>query len=354
MDHAEVGEKRRNAKVAKDAKRGPIALAWSLGLLVIASITYGLGSSVDRRANGGQPGGVVLAPRFVAGESVTYTVEAKFTRRRADNEQAPGTRLTQSAALTFVTGTERRGGEGGAVVRATFDRLSTRIERLGDGSEPTVWEWTRAGGEPTTKGPEVAGLAESNLALVRSTILIEVGVDGSVESLDGIDRAYEALAESLREGEGPGTPVLGVFSPGAVVTFFEGFWSLSDGVEAPRPAPGESWDVRRSAPLFGGYEAEARTRYTLARIRDDVAEITGTMSFALVEPHIAPDPVAPMPRILRQSGRVEVDWDTASRRVVRRLSERSLDWGATIALKEPLERRDYTTARVELKLDPAR
>ncbi len=296
---------------------------------------------------------ILLAPRFVAGQSVAYTLDAEFTRRRAQRDDAPGTRLTQSADLTFVTVSAEP--DGSAAVRATFDRLLVRVERLGPDASSTTWEWRRAAEKPVTDGAGVPGLDEACSALVRSSIQMRIAADGSLRTIEGLERTYEALAAAREKGGGGGddpTPVLGVFSPGAVVSFFEGFSSFGpgSGAKVPRPAPGDHWKVTKSAPLFGGYQAEATTNYSLDRVRADAADISGLVTFAIVPPRADPGPADPAPKIIEQSGRVEATWDTAARRIVRRLFERSLAWSATISLAEPVEVKDYTTARVEIKL----
>ncbi len=299
-----------------------------------------------------QPGVILLAPRFITGQSAVYTLDAEFTRRRAQRDDAPGTRLTQSADLTFVTVSAEP--DGSAAVRATFERLLVRVETLGPDASSTTWEWRRAAEKPVTDGAGVPGLDEACSALVRSSIQLRIAADGSLRTIEGLERAYEALAASREKGGDDVTPILGVFSPGASVSFFEGFWSFGpgSGARVPRPAPGDRWKVTKSAPLFGGYQAEATTSYTLDRVRADAAEISGLVTFAIVPPRADPGPADPAPKIIEQSGRIEATWDTAARRVVRRLSERSLAWSATISLSEPVEVKDYTTARVEIKLAP--
>ncbi len=300
-----------------------------------------------------QPDTVSLAPRFVAGQSVAYSLDAEFTRRRALRDDAPGTRLAQSADLTLLTvGVEP---DGGATVRATFDRLRVRVEKLGADASTTTWEWRRAAEKPVTEGPDVRGLDEAYSALARSSIQMRLAPDGSLRTMEGLDRAHEALAAS-RDKDDPGaTPLLGVFSPGGVGTFFEGFWAVSTGAGRTRPlrpAPGDEWKAVKSQPLPAGYQARATTTYRLERVRADLADISGSTVFEIVPPRTEPDPADPVPKIVEQSGRVEAVWDGAAGRIVRRTSERSFAWLATVAPaeREPIEVNDYTAARIEVKM----
>lgn len=315
----------------------------------IVAALLGLLGGVLAMSAGAQPrDAVLIAPRFTPGESMVYTVEAEFTRRRSTADDAPGTRLVQSADVTIETLVAEP--DGGAAARLTFERLKTSVQTLGPDPRATSWEWRRAGGEPVTDGDPIAGLEEASLALARSAIRVRLAPDGTLRSVEGLEEAYDALRE---RPPGDPTPILGVFSPGASVSFLEGFWSFSPGRgRAPRLSPGESWRVVKSAPLFSGYEAEAATTYTLDRIAGDNAEISGRTEFAIRPPAAQPDPADPAPRIIEQSGKVEAVWDTAARRVVRRRSERSLAWSATIALTDPIEVKDITSSRVEIRLQP--
>lgn len=300
-----------------------------------------------------QPDTVSLAPRFVAGQSVAYTLDAEFTRRRALRDDAPGTKLAQSADLTLVTvGVDP---DGGATVRATFDRLRVSVAKLGPDASTTTWEWRRAAEKPVTEGAGVPGLDEAYSALARSSIQMRVAPDGSLRTMEGLERAHEALAASRDKGDLEATPILGVFSAGGVGTFFEGFWAVSTGggrSRPLRPAPGDEWKAVKSQQLLGGYQVRATTTYRLERVRADLADVSGRTVFEMVPPRAEPDPADPVPKIVEQSGRVEAVWDGAAGRVVRRISERSFAWSATItpAELEPLERSDYTAARVEVKV----
>ncbi|MFM9994731.1 MAG: hypothetical protein ACKVU4_02895 [Phycisphaerales bacterium] len=326
----------------------PMCRWWGLGFALCATATHAQ-----------EPGEkVLLAPKFVPGQSSRYTVEAEFTRRRAPREDAPGTIVTQAFDIRAETRTVDR--EGIAVVRVTFDRLRVRVERRGGaadagdpaaGPTPTTWEWNRAAGEPVSEGPPVAGMAQANAALADAVLEVRVAPDGALRGIAGLERAYEALVARGRDAEP--IPILGALSPGAAESFLEGFWCLVPGDGSPPVvAIGESWEVARSTPFPGGYEAESTAVYTLERVRTSVAEISGQVRYALRSPRIEPDPADPMPRIVEQSARAAVTWDGAAGRLVRRRVERSLAWSTTLALREPLEVRDYTTTRVTITLMP--
>lgn len=322
----------------------------------LAAVVLVLSAPVARAQDGGEK--IRLAPKFVPGQSVRYSVEGEFTRRRAPREDAPGTKVTQSFDVRLETRAVDR--EGIALIRVAFDRLRVRVERTGaeggagvPGSRPspTTWEWTRAADEPAGEGPEVPGLAEVNRALAEAGIEVRVASDGALRGVAGLERAYEALVARGRDAEP--IPILGAFSPGAAESFFEGFWCLGPGDGSPpMVAMGDHWEVARSTPFPGGYEAESTTIYTIERMRSGVAEISGEVRSALRPPRIEPDPADPMPRIIDQSGRAAITWDSAAGRLVRRTLERSLTWSATLALREPLEVRDYTTTRLTITLTP--
>lgn len=301
----------------------------------------------------GQPHEAIrLAPRFVPGHSSRYVVEAEFVRRRAERDDAPGTKITQSVEMSLETRAVDRAGV--AVVRVAFDGLGVRVQRLDQPPATSSWEWTRAGGKPSTDGPDVASLAAANAALVESTIEVRVAADGSVRGVAGLERAGVVLA--ARGADAEPLPVLGVLTPGAAESFFEGFWRLG-GVEGviPEVAAGDRLVVSRSLPLIAGHQARADTTYEVERATAGVVQLTGRTTFEIARSGVEPDPADPVPRIIDQSGRATVTWDPAAGRLVRRTVERSLTWSASLELpspREPIVVRDFTSTRVTVTLVP--
>lgn len=301
----------------------------------------------------GQPReSVRLVPRFVPGHSTRYSVEAEFVRRRAPRDDAPGTRIAQSLEMILETrGVDR---DGVAAVRVALDRVRVRVEPLARPSATSTWEWSRAGGRPSLDGPDVASLSDANAGLVESPIEVLVGADGTVRAVAGLERASAVLA-----GRGADTeplPVLGVLTPGAAESFFEGFWRLG-GIEGviPEVAEGDRLVVTRSLPLIAGYEARADTTYEVERATAAVVLLSGSTTFEIARSGVEPDPADPVPRIIDQSGRATVTWDPAAGRLVRRTAERSLTWSASLELpapREPIVVRDFTSTRVTITLVP--
>lgn len=288
---------------------------------------------------------VVLRPAFGVGQTVRYDLEAVFdvTGSMAGSDAERRERLEQAARVrATVTGVDRAGV---ATIRLAFDALRAERTAAGPDGDPETqsFAWPPAEGEEAGGGSPMAAMHQ---VLAEKGLELEVLPDGTIRKVSGMDAVYAAgdgLEEPLR------SRALGLFAPGAVMNNLSAIWRVDPGERRTTRRPGDAWAAVQRSPLGQLGTIVMTTRFTLDRVADGVAEITGRPTVALEAGEGLPDPALPAPELTKHEGAERVRWETAGR-LLERERTGATAWTVRLATSEPMVANAATSERITIRL----
>ncbi len=253
--------------------RSPIRLAAVSSILLACSPWLGSSQGAATQPEARAAEKVSLAPKLALGDRLLYRIETltTFPIPAGEGEAAPGIESYRLDALLRLTVAGIDDASGLRAVTGVFVEVGLTAEvegrtasvrsREGDEAEPGTDEDTMRA------HPVDLALADVAEALRARVLLMDVGPDGRVTSLAGLEPAFDAAAAHSRVGE----RALGPFRAGMGAETFAAIFGVDRAPDAKltERAPGESWSVTTRSSIIGESARVRRTaNLTLDRIDD--------------------------------------------------------------------------------------
>lgn len=239
----------------------------------------------------------------------------------------------------------RDDGEGGLVVRGTFNRI-TSVWRRGD--KQYEFSWTRPA-EPDddaeVETPDLA--AEEPLApaeafrsahqfLAQRPFELVVSEAGVIRNVTGLNGA----ALILRRAPELDASALGMFLPPRFAEQLEPLW-LADGA-ADASKAGDTWERARRVAMGPAGALEFKTSWRVEKHRNDSLTCRGALEARAIAPEEA-SPAQPVVEVLRGRGEASLEWHLADGRV------QSRDEKLDLATRWTLNDLELTIAQVSTR-----
>jgi len=166
-------------------------------------------------------------------------------------------------------------------------------------------------------------LAAVTRALAESVIRIDVAPDGQIIAISGLENANtEADNHPFRRD---GERAMGYFAPAVVARNLEQLWRIDTADEngnLPQRKRGDSWKVSHQYALPTGGITHTQN-FNLIQIRQQSAELSGTITTEIIKPQGDPDPALPTVEVQREAVVFTTAW-SLSPGIIRERAERGL------------------------------